>query len=69
VRLTITDGHRRRLKGVRVTVRGPVGVVRPRSSGRRGTVSFRLRPSARGKVRFSAAKRGYMNAGAALHVR
>lgn len=66
VRPRITD-RRRRLKGVRVTVRGPVGVLRP--SGRRGTVGSRLRPSARGNVRFGAEKRGYMNAEAALRVR
>ena len=69
VRLTLTDARRRRVKGARVTVRGPVGVVKARSTGRRGTVSFRLRPKARGKVRFSAEKRGYMTAGATLRVR
>jgi hypothetical protein len=59
IRLTVTTSGRRRVAKAHVRVTGRGLGIRPRTTGRRGTVTFRLRPMARGKVRFRVEKRGY----------
>jgi len=53
----------------RIEVTGPVLRVRSWRTGKRGTVSLRIRPLARGKIRFRAVKRGYTPTQATLRVR
>jgi protein-S-isoprenylcysteine O-methyltransferase Ste14 len=67
VRVTVRSRGRAVAKA-QVRVSGPVS-TRPRRTGRRGTVTFRLRPGARGKLRFRVEKRGYVPTEAVLRVR
>jgi hypothetical protein len=69
VRVTVTGRGHRRLKGAIVRVQGGGIVARPKRTGKRGTVSLRLKPRSRGVVRFSADKSGYSPARARLPVR
>ncbi|MDP9294087.1 MAG: isoprenylcysteine carboxylmethyltransferase family protein [Actinomycetota bacterium] len=69
VRITVTTSGRRRVAKALVGVSGPGLRARPRRTGRRGTVTFRVRPMARGTVRFKIEKRGYATAEAVLRVR
>jgi hypothetical protein len=68
VRVTVTDGGGRRLGGVRVSVEG-APLIRPRSTSRRGTASFRVKAPRRGTVTFRAQKRGYATTAVQLRVR
>jgi hypothetical protein len=68
VLVTLTSG-RKRVSGASVSVQGPVRRVKPRRSGKRGTVSVRVRATRKGTMRFSATKRGYATATATLRVR
>lgn len=69
VRITVTSNSRRRVAKALVTVSGAVPGARPRRTGRRGTVTLRLRPTKRGKVRIRVEKRGYAPAKVTLRVR
>jgi hypothetical protein len=69
VRVTVTGRGSRRLKGAIVRVRGAGVVSRPKATGKRGVVRLRLKPRARGFLRFSAEKSGYSPARAKLRVR
>jgi hypothetical protein len=69
VRVTVTDARHRPLAKAVVRVRGAGVSARPVKTDRRGRVTLRLRPKARGRVDFSAAKPGYAPARAKLRVR
>jgi hypothetical protein len=68
VRATVKDAHKRAISGARVSVTGAGLHVQTRHTSRRGTVSFRLRPRMKGKVRFQAEKRGFTPTAATIRV-
>ncbi len=69
VRATVTGRKGRPLKGATVRVEGAGTTSRPRNTNRSGVVRLRLKPRARGTVRFSAEKVGYSPARGKLRVR
>jgi hypothetical protein len=69
VRVVVKDTRKRPVAGARVQVEGPRLRMRPRRTGRRGTVALRVRPARRGTVTFKVDKRGYAPASARLRVR
>ena len=68
-RVRITDARGRAVAGVLVRVAGRGVRVRPKRTGRRGSVAFRIRATRRGTVTFRAEKRGYTPAVGTLRVR
>ena len=69
ITVTVTNAKNRAVPRARVRVSGAGVKARPRRTGRRGAVRFRLRPSKRGKVTFSVSKRGYRAGKASTPVR
>jgi hypothetical protein len=67
VAITLTSAGKR-ISGATVSAAGPVRPAKARS-GKRGTVRLRVRATSKGFVRFTATKRGYATATAALRVR
>ena len=59
ITVTVTDVKGHAIRNARVRVRGAGLKVKPRRTGKRGTVKFRLRPPRRGKVTFSVSRKGY----------
>ena len=69
VRVTVRTTKNRPVPRARVTVSGAGVRARPRRTGRRGVVKFRLRPARRVRVTFTATKRGYRAGKASTAVR
>jgi hypothetical protein len=69
VRAIVKDSHGKALRGAKVTVTGAGIRVAPRLTTRRGKVSFRLKPRAKGRVVFLAEKRSFAPATKRLSVR
>ncbi|MCW3016579.1 MAG: hypothetical protein JWO02_3671, partial [Solirubrobacterales bacterium] len=59
VRVTVTDPAGRRVRNVRVRFTG-AGVTGSRTTGKRGTVTLRIRPRRRGTIKLTAARKGYL---------
>ncbi len=69
VRAIVKDSRGKALRGAKVTVTGAGIRVAPRLTTRRGKVSFRLKPRAKGRVVFLAEKRSFAPASKRLSVR
>jgi len=69
VRISVKDAGGRALRGARITPRGAGVSSRSKRTGRRGTITLRLRPRAKGIVRFRVDKRGFRPGSATLRVR
>jgi hypothetical protein len=69
VRATVKDARGRAIRGARVSVTGAGLHVPARRTTRRGKVSFRLKPSLKGRVRFQAEKSGFAPSAAGITVR
>ena len=69
VTVSVRDARGRAVRGARVTPRGAGVRSRSRRTGRRGSVKLRLRPRARGQIRFRVDKRGFRPGSATLAVR
>jgi hypothetical protein len=69
LRVTVTDAGGRPLARAMVRAKGAGVSERPHRTDRRGRVTLRLRPHQRGRVRLSAAKRGYAPGRATVRVR
>jgi hypothetical protein len=69
VTVTVMNAKNRPVRRARVRVSGAGVRARPRRTGRRGTVTFALRPRRRGKVTFKVSKRGYRAGKASTTVR
>jgi hypothetical protein len=69
VRVTVTDSRGRRLAHVRVTVAGAGVTAKPHTTGRSGTVAFRIRPRKKGTLSFRAEARQYRAAVSRVRVR
>jgi hypothetical protein len=69
VRVTVTDSRGHRLAHVRVTLSGAGVTAKPRTTGRSGTVAFRIRPSKKGTLTFRAEARQYRAAASRVRVR
>jgi hypothetical protein len=67
LQVTVTNVKGRAVKGARVTLRG-VGVRARKYTSRRGAVSFRVRPKARGTLRVRVDKSGFRPGSAALSI-
>jgi hypothetical protein len=66
--VTITDAKGRPVRGARVRASGAGVRTRPKRSGRRGSVRFRVRPRKKGMVVFRARKSGYVPGKATLRI-
>jgi hypothetical protein len=69
IQVTVTTTSSRRVPRAHVRVLGRGVRMRARQTGRRGTVTLRLRPQKRGRVRVVVEKRGYTTAQKTLRVR
>ena len=68
VHATVKDAHGHAVAKARVSVTGAGLRVRTQRTTGHGTVSFRLKPGVKGKVRFQAEKRGFAPAAATIRV-
>jgi hypothetical protein len=68
VRVTVTSTSGRGVRAA-VTLSGVGVMARPRRASSRGAVTFRVRPSKRGKLRVRAEAKGYLPAAGSLRVR
>jgi hypothetical protein len=69
VRVRLTNIRGRAIRGGKVRVTGVGFRTVAKRTGRRGTVTFRLRPGRTGKLTFQGSKSGYQSASATLRVR
>jgi hypothetical protein len=69
VRATVKDPRGHAIRGARVTVTGAGLLMQARRTTRRGRVSFRLKPTVKGRVRFQAEKPGFVPSAAGISVR
>jgi hypothetical protein len=67
--VTVTDARGRPVRGARIRASGAGVRARPRRSGRKGAVRFRIRPRRKGVVVFGARKSGYAPGRAVLRIR
>jgi hypothetical protein len=67
--VTLTNSRGRAIRGGKVRVTGAGFRTVAKRTGRRGTVTFRLRPGRSGKLKFQGSKSGYQSASTTLTVR
>ncbi len=69
VTIKVTDSRRRALRKARIKVSGSGVRARTKSTGKRGTVKFKLRAKHSGRVVFRALKNGYRPGSTTLRIR
>jgi hypothetical protein len=69
VAVSLTNSRGRAIRGGKVRVTGAGFKTVAKRTGRRGTVTFRLRPGRSGKLKFQGSKSGYQSASTTLPVR
>jgi len=69
VLVTVTDPRGKRLVGATVSVFGAGAKAVSRRTGKKGTITLRLRPTRRGSINIRAARRGYVSGLATVRVR
>jgi hypothetical protein len=69
VTVTVVDAKRHPLRRARVRVSGAGVVMRPKSTGKKGVVRFKVKPRKKGRLVFRAVKGGFRPAQAAVKVR
>jgi hypothetical protein len=69
VRVSVKDARGRNVRGARVTPRGSGVRSRAKRTGKRGSVRLRLRPRAKGTIRFRVDKHGFRPGSATVRVR
>jgi hypothetical protein len=69
VTIKVTDSRRRAIRKARIKVSGAGIQAKTKSTSKRGTVRFKLRPRRKGRVVFRALKVGYQPGSAAVRIR
>jgi hypothetical protein len=69
VTIKVTDSRRRAIRKARIKVSGAGIHAKTKSTSKRGTVRFKLRPRRKGRVVFRALKFGYQPGSAAVRIR
>jgi hypothetical protein len=68
VKVTVTDSGSKRVAGATVTISGAGTRLLHRRTGRKGTVTLRIRPARKGTIRVTAARKGYVGGNTTIGV-
>jgi hypothetical protein len=68
VKLTVSRSDGKRVRSATVTVSGAGVKLKRKKTGKKGTVTFRIRPMRKGTIKVTAARKGYVSGAASIGV-